>query len=47
MKVGLKKEFFMRFLAPKKEKKLPSILSQDEVLAILGSNMNLKHKANL
>ncbi|KUO53011.1 MAG: integrase [Desulfitibacter sp. BRH_c19] len=32
---------------PKKEKKLPIILSQDEVLAILSSISNLKHKAIL
>jgi site-specific recombinase XerD len=32
---------------PKKEKKLPNILSQDEVLAILDVISNLKHKAIL
>ncbi|MEN8965490.1 MAG: hypothetical protein ABF250_05840 [Polaribacter sp.] len=32
---------------PKKSRKLPSVLSQEEVLKIISSTQNLKHRAIL
>lgn len=42
-----KLDFPKHWIRPKKEKKLPSVLSQNEVLGILQSTKNLKHRAIL
>jgi integrase/recombinase XerD len=36
-----------RILSPKREKRLPTVLSREEVLALLGSVISLKHRAIL
>ncbi len=43
----LKKKFLYEIKRPRKDKKLPVILSQEEVAKILSSVVNLKHKAIL
>lgn len=43
----LKKNFIYEFTPPRKDKKLPVVLSRKEVFAIIGSVTNLKHKTLL
>ena len=43
----LKKKFIYEVKRPKKDKKLPLVLSREEVKRILGATQNLKHKAVL
>lgn len=43
----LKKNFVYEIKRPKKDKKLPVVLSQEEVSKILSSVENIKHKAIL
>ena len=43
----LKKKFVYKVRRPRKDKKLPVVLSQEEVAKILGAVANLKHRAIL
>ena len=43
----LKKKFLYEIKRPKKDKKLPIVLSKEEIVAILSSIDNIKHKAIL
>jgi len=40
----LKREFVYRIRRPKKDKKLPIVLSREEVSQIISSIINIKHK---
>ena len=43
----LKKDFIYEFTSPRKDKKLPVVLSRNEVFSIIGSVDNLKHRTLL